>query len=76
MTRAAIERRLAVAEQRAARVVDLRTPPEVAAWLGSLTTDQLEAVEKALELTLGLAPPAGQGELEAIAVDSQELTRR
>jgi hypothetical protein len=56
MNRATIERRLVQAEQRAARMVPLHIPVEVEAWLATLTTAELEAVEKALDMLMGLQP--------------------
>jgi hypothetical protein len=52
MTRAAVERRLEVAEQRAARLAPPQIPPDVAEWMATLSTEQLEAVEKLLDMIM------------------------
>jgi hypothetical protein len=53
----AAERRLAAIEQRAAALPALTVPPEVAAWLRSLSNEQLSAVEDMLKLMI-YGPPA------------------
>jgi hypothetical protein len=52
MNRATIERRLEMAEKRAARLAPPQIPPEVAEWLATLSTAQLEAVEKAIDMMM------------------------